>query len=223
MILTFDCYGTLIDTSPLLEEVGKMASEAGLSQDRAKELFPVYEARAMYAEPYCDYDKVVLHALKYLDFELCSKVFGKQYDRAIECVKNYKAFPEVKDTLAKMKAEGHKLYLMSNSKRELMDCHLKELGHPFEYEILADETHCYKPNLEFFRYSEDLLGLKELLKEGHCHIAEGYFWDIIPATYFRWNTIWVNRSRQQGDERGKAYIEVHELTGAYEALKKLGL
>ena len=203
MILTFDCYGTLIDTSPLLEEVGKMASEAGLSSDRAKELFPVYEARAMYAEPYCDYDKVVLHALKYLDFEFCSKVFGKQYDRAIECVKNYKAFPEVKDILAKM------------------NCHLKELGHPFEYEILADETHCYKPNLEFFRYSEDMLGLKELPREGHCHIAEGYFWDIIPATYFRWNSIWVNRSRQQGDERGKDYIEVHELTGAYEALKKI--
>lgn len=219
MILTFDCYGTLIDTSPLLEEIGMIAREGGVSPEKAMSLFPVYEARVMYAEPYCDYDEVVLHALEYLDFDMCCSVFRKEAERAVECVKNYKAFPEVKEILSKMKADGHKLYLMSNSKKELMACHLKELGEPFEYEFLADETHCYKPNLEFFRYAEDRLSLKDKEKREHCHIAEGYFWDIIPATYFRWNTIWVNRSHQQGDERGKGYIEVHDLTGAYEALK----
>ena len=220
MILTFDCYGTLIDTAPLLREVGDMAKEAGLPEERVMALFPVYEARAMYGEAYCDYDQVVLHALEYMDFEFCCDVFKKQQERALECIRNFKAFPEVREILAKLKADGHKLYLMSNSKRELMEYHLKELGSPFEYEILADETHCYKPNLEFFRYSEDLLGLRELDKKEHCHIAEGFFWDIIPAAYFRWNTIWVNRSRQQGNGRGGGYTEVHDLKEAYQALVK---
>lgn len=209
MILTFDCYGTLIDTRPLVHEIGSIAHEAGISRESAETAFQVNEARVMYGEPYQDYPKVIEHILQYCDSQLGGGIFQKEYHRVMGTICHLKAFPEVKSVLRDLKIAGHQLYLMSNSHKEVMAHHLKELGDSFEYEFLADELHCYKPQYEFFRYTEDKLQLKP---ENHCHIAEGYFWDIIPASRFRWNTIWVNREQLIGNERGGRYKEAADLT-----------
>ena len=40
-ILTFDCYGTLLDTSPLYNYIGKLAEEHELSGQKAISIFQV--------------------------------------------------------------------------------------------------------------------------------------------------------------------------------------
>lgn len=209
MILTFDCYGTLIDTQPLVYEIGSIAQEAGIGRESAETAFQISEARVMYGEPYQDYPKVIENILQYCDSQFGGGVFQGEYQRVMDTICHLKAFPEVRSVLNDLKNAGHHLYLMSNSHKEVMAHHLAELGHPFEYEFLADELHCYKPQYEFFRYTEDKLRLNA---HNHCHIAQGYFWDIIPASRFRWNTIWVNRDRLMGNERGGQYREVSDLT-----------
>lgn len=212
MILTFDCYGTLIDTQPLVHEIGSIAQEAGISRESAETAFQVNEARVMYGEPYQNYPKVIEHILQHCDTQFGSDVFQKEYQRIMDTICHFKAFPEVKAVLEELKNAGHHLYLLSNSHKEIMAHHLTQLGNPFEYEFLADELHCYKPQYEFFRYTEDQL---QLHPDTHCHIAEGYFWDIIPASRFRWNTIWVNRNHMMGNQRGGRYQEVADLTEVF--------
>lgn len=209
MILTFDCYGTLIDTNPLIHEIGSIAQEAGVSRESAETAFQVNEARVMYGEPYQDYPKVIEYILQYCDAQFGADVFQKEYHRVMDTICHLEAFPEVKPILRDLKNAGHQLYLLSNSHKEIMTHHLDTLGNLFEYEFLADELHCYKPQYEFFRYTEDKLHLNPDI---HCHIAEGFFWDIVPASRFRWNTIWVNRNHLTGSDRGGRYQEVSDLT-----------
>ncbi|WP_416347420.1 HAD family hydrolase [Allobaculum sp. JKK-2023] len=85
---------------------------------------------------------------------------------------------------------GWQLVLLSNTDHLRREKHLEVLDHCFDGAVIADEVHCYKPDLSFFRIAE-----KQYLRDGknHIHIAAGYWWDIVPATKLGWKKIWVDR------------------------------
>ena len=58
-ILTFDCYGTLIDTSPFYDEIGKIGLELGLDDKKIVEVFINYEDRLMYGEPFRKLSEII--------------------------------------------------------------------------------------------------------------------------------------------------------------------
>lgn len=75
-ILTFDCYGTLLDTSALSEKLEEIARQNGLPTERAKALFGTYEDRAMYGESFQPYQQALTNMLSYVDMELNTTVFS---------------------------------------------------------------------------------------------------------------------------------------------------
>lgn len=90
-----------------------------------------------------------------------------------------------------------------------MNHHLAKMENLFNFTLTAEDTKCYKPELKFFKSAEKAFALKG--KE-HCHIAKGYWWDIVPAHKMGWNKIWVNRSRLScGRDEEMPYITVTSL------------
>lgn len=58
----------------------------------------------------------------------------------------------------------------------------------------------------------DVSKLWMIKEKRHCHIAKGYWWDIVPAKKMGWNKIWVNRTGVlQGRESEQPYITVSDL------------
>lgn len=208
-ILTFDCYGTLLNTSPLYNFIGDIAEENGLSKEKAIEVFSSYEDRLMYGEEFIVYDKLLFEVLTYCNMELNTDIFTSKYDEIIGIHRNFLPFPDVLEALRKLKEKGYYLAIMSNSINEIMSWHLKKLGNLFDDSLVAEDTKCYKPNLKFFKMAEEKFGLKN---NEHCHIAKGYWWDIVPASKMNWNKIWVNRTNlEKGREHEKPYIIVSSL------------
>lgn len=208
-ILTFDCYGTLLNTSPLYNFIGDIAEENGLSKEKAIEVFSSYEDRLMYGEEFIVYDKLLFEVLTYCNMELNTDIFTSKYDEIIEIHRNFLPFPDVLEALRKLKEKGYYLAIMSNSTNEIMSWHLKKLGNFFDASLVAEDTKCYKPNLKFFKMAEEKFKLKN---NEHCHIAKGYWWDIVPASKMNWNKIWVNRTNlEKGREHEKPYIIVSSL------------
>lgn len=172
-ILTFDCYGTLLNTSPLYNFIGDIAEENGLSKEKAIEVFSSYEDRLMYGEEFIVYDKLLFEVLTYCNMELNTDIFTSKYDEIIGIHRNFLPFPDVLEALRKLKEKGYYLAIMSNSINEIMSWHLRKLGNLFDDSLVAEDTKCYKPNLKFFKMAEEKFGLKN---NEHCHIAKGYWW-----------------------------------------------
>lgn len=68
--LTFDCYGTLLDTSPLYDFIGNVAQNHGLSSQKAIYVFSSYEDRLMYGHDFLPYEKLLKEVLAYCDMEM---------------------------------------------------------------------------------------------------------------------------------------------------------
>lgn len=209
-ILTFDCYGTLLDTSPLYNFIGKIAMNNGLSGQKAINTFSSYEDRLMYGEDFINYDKLLFEVLSYCDMEMNCNSFTAQYDKIIAIHREFMPFADVLEALHKLKQNGYSLAVMSNTTNQLMDWHLEKLENLFDDRLVSEDTKCYKPNLSFFEIAERKFNLK---MQEHCHIAKGYWWDIVPAKKMEWNKIWVNRSHlSHGKNTESPYLTVSTLS-----------
>lgn len=207
-LITFDCYGTLIDTMPFYDEIGKVGVELGIDKNTIINTFNDYEDRLMYGEPFKKYTDLIYKTLEYCELELNCSGIKSNFDRVIDVHKNLSPYKEVPKTLNYLKEKGYKTALLSNSEAKIMDYNLKALNHNFDYVILAEDVGCYKPQIEFFNKVASEVNLN---KNNHCHVAAGFWWDIPPASKLGWNKIWVNRKNKKSIDKYKPFEEVKTL------------
>lgn len=191
-ILTFDCYGTLLNTAPLYGFIAQTAAQHGLDPGQAAATFAAYEDRLMYGEDFMPYDELLQNVLTYCDLELSTNIFTPLHAQILALHRSFAPFSDVLPALAALKAQGRQLALMSNTTQSLMQAHLQKLGGYFDLYLTADTAQCYKPSLQFFRLAEEAFNIPG---KRHIHIAKGYWWDIVPAAKMGWPKIWLNRSK----------------------------
>lgn len=127
-IITFDCYGTLLDTRPLYRRIGEIAEENGLSAQTAVHVFESYEDRLMYGEEFISFDVMLREILSYCDMEMNADVFSAHGGEAEEVVRSFRPFDDVIDTLTYLKSRGCILALLSNTTNAFMRQHIRALG-----------------------------------------------------------------------------------------------
>lgn len=190
-IITFDCYGTLLDTSPLKSCLRSIAVENWMDESEVQNLFYFWHDRLMFQEDFMNYEELIRTVLEWMDFEMGGNTFRESYERIIKKIESFQPFPDVVAGLSRLKEKGYQIVVMSNTSRRLMEKHLETMHHLPDLAITADETHCYKPALEFFQYAQTLLSLH---KKDHVHAASRYWKDIVPAAKMGWDRIWINRN-----------------------------
>ena len=209
-ILTFDCYGTLLDTEPLYRLVESIAETNGLPPEKARTIFESYEDRLMYGEDFIPYDKLLYENLTYCDMELDTDTFSRHFEDILNIHKSFEPFPDVIKTLEHLRERGYELAVMSNTTNELLNAHLERLHRVFTDCLTSEQTGCYKPSLSFFRQAEKHFSL---LEKEHIHIARGYWWDIVPAAKMGWRRIWVNRGGlAKGRIQEQPYVTISSLS-----------
>lgn len=218
--LTFDVYGTLLNTAPKKAAIRQIALDNNFDPDIAYEAYEQSEDHCVYGDEYSDWDQKIKRALFWADLTLNTSFFDTtdSYQRIIDAYYSYKPFPEVIDTLKTMKERGYTIVIMSNSANVLMDVNRKALGELFENCILAQEAKAFKPSLKFFNYVHKKLDFD---KNNHTHIAQGVWADISPATKMGWNKIWVNRDNERTSDEFQPYHFVSNLSQTLEFLPPL--
>lgn len=199
-ILTFDCYGTLINTEPLYQWLENLAMAAGLAPAKVRAAYERYEDDPISVQPYVDYADLVRANLKNLDTTFSQNhFFESHYVECLQVQRNLLPYADVIPTLQAWHAAGVKLVIMSNSSWDIMPANLVALQVPFDQVITAEDVQAYKPDLTFFKAAEQQLGLTA---DNHWHLARGYQSDVVPAEQLSWPMIWVNRG--QNDPSGTA-------------------
>ncbi len=184
---TFDCYGTLIDWNGGIRRVFALVfgeEHADEQLERYHDVEPPLQASGTRT-----YREVMAEAM----LELGA---ADEADALAESLPSWESFPEVRDALAQARERGWKLAILSNTDRDFIDASMRRIDVPFELAIVASEIGSYKPGhahwLQFFDKTQ-------APRDGHVHVAQSHFHDIVPATELGLRTIWINRRGETGD------------------------
>jgi 2-haloalkanoic acid dehalogenase type II len=198
-VLSFDCYGTLIDwetgiwdaLQPLLMANGCRT----VLRDDALERFAQLESAVEAQFP----DRVYPQVLALVHAGLAEE-FGLDSDQDLDdafgrSVATWPAFPDTADALRFLKTR-YRLAILSNVDRASFAGTNRKLGVEFDLICTAGEIGSYKPSLDNFRYLLDRLdrdlglGPDDLL-----HTAQSLYHDHAPARHLGLANAWIDRQR----------------------------
>jgi 2-haloacid dehalogenase len=190
-ILTFDCYGTLIDwESGILTALRPILRAHGVarSDDEILELFGELEA-ALEAGPYLAYREVLAQVVDGFGERLG---FQARDDEREQFSTSVGQWPPFADTVAALDVLGrhYQLAILSNVDDALFAGSAQQLKASFADVITAQQVGSYKPNPRNFAVAIERLGLP---RERILHVAQSLFHDIAPAHAAGLTTVWVNR------------------------------
>jgi 2-haloacid dehalogenase len=196
-VLTFDCYGTLIDwEAGILAAIRPTLDAHGvaLTDDQLLERFAHHEA-SLEAGAYQSYRAVLAGTLGALAQELGVVVTAADLSAFGESVSDWPAFPDSVDALQRL-AHRYRLGVITNCDDDLFAASAQHLGVTFEWVVTAEQAREYKP-----RPAPFLLALKtiEVRPELILHVAQSLYHDHVPARNLGLATAWVNR---RGDRPG---------------------
>jgi 2-haloacid dehalogenase len=113
-----------------------------------------------------------------------------------EALPSWDTFPEVRPALEAARSRGWKLAILSNTDRDFIDASMKHIGVPFELAIVASEIGSYKPA---HRHWQEFFEQTSAPRDGHVHVAQSYYHDIVPATELGLRSVWINRYAEHRD------------------------
>ena len=198
-VLTFDCYGTLIDwESGIWDALQPLIMRGGpsdLIRDIALRAFAKFETRHERDTPELRYPELL--ARVHRDF---AESFGVESSDASDeafgaSVPLWPAFPDTADALRILKRH-YKLVILSNVHREGFAASKRKLGVEFDAIYTAEDIGSYKPADANFEYllahleSDFAIDAADVL-----HTAQSLHHDHAPAKRFGLANAWIDRQR----------------------------
>jgi 2-haloalkanoic acid dehalogenase type II len=209
-VLTFDCYGTLIDWETGIHQALKplaARSRQRFTRDQMLEAHARHEAvqeAETPAMPYVDllplvHDRIAREwGLEPIREE--SQAYGRS-------VKAWPAFVDSAAALQYLK-KYYKLVILSNVDRESFKASNAKLLVEFDHVFTAQDIGSYKPDPRNFEYMIAKLAEAGIHKHEILHTAESLFHDHLPANRAGLASAWIHR-RAGKEGHGATHVPEH--------------
>ena len=207
-IVTFDCYGTLIDWESGI--AGAFLSEAGRDgvtlrrEDVLREyasIEPVVEH-----ERYRFYREVLTESAARVAKALGWPLEPGRASFLADSLPGWKPFADTNPALERLVASGLRLGILSNVDDDLLAATREHFTVPFDVIVTAQQVRSYKPGHAHFLEARRRIGDARWL-----HAAQSTFHDVVPANALGIPTAWVNRRGQTALAGGTPAYEVSDL------------
>ena len=199
-VLTFDCYGTLIDWERGLGDAFASAARgAGIVLDRGAVVAAYHEIEPVIeAERYRSYRDVLALTARGVAERLHWKLSPGDERFVADSLPSWPPFADTNGALRRLADAGHRLAILSNVDDDLLAGTRRHLDVDFEFVVTAQQVGAYKPALAHWEVARKRIGDARWL-----HVAQSYFHDIVPARRLGIASAWINRTRQKpsGPER----------------------
>jgi len=196
-IITFDCYGTLIDweggiagafTRAVVGTGGRVDPRAVLAAYERIE--PVVQA-----ERYRTYREVLTESARRVAKELGWALPEARADFLAESLPFWIPFPDTNAALERLFKAGYQLGILSNVDDDLLTGTRKHFTVPFDLIVTAQQVGSYKPADGHFTTARERIGGRRWL-----HAARSHFHDVTPCKRLGVPVAWINRA---GETRGE--------------------
>ena len=194
-VLSFDCYGTLIDwergmgeaLKPLLARIDRI-----LTRDQVLEAHARHEAALEAEFPSARYSDLLV-----LVHDRMAREWGvtpipeesRAYGRSI---KDWPAWVDSAAALLYLK-KYYKLAILSNVDRESFKFSQAKLQVEWDYIFTAEDVGAYKPDPRTFEYMLAHMAQDGIRKEDILHTSESLFHDLTPAARIGLASAWIHR------------------------------
>jgi 2-haloacid dehalogenase len=190
-ILTFDCYGTLIDwETGLLSALHRILSAHGKKIDDATllELYGNFEQLSEQGA-FRPYREVLQSVVRQFGDKLGFVPTVEQARSLPDSLALWKPWPDTVAALRQLKSR-YRLAILSNVDDDLFAATRPQLEVEFDEVITAQQAQAYKPSLKIFE-----LALARIQAPAHriLHVGQSIYHDVIPAQALGLATVWVNR------------------------------
>jgi 2-haloacid dehalogenase len=190
-VLTFDCYGTLIDwESGILPVLRRILSGHGKTMDNGTllKLYGDFE-QAAEAGPFRPYREVLSPVVRQFGDELGFTPTSEELSSLPNSLSGWKPWPDTIEALRQLKTR-YRLAIVSNVDDDLFASTRPQLEVAFDEVITAQQAGAYKPSLKMFE-----LALGRIKAPAHrvLHVGQSVYHDVVPAQALGLATVWVNR------------------------------
>ena len=199
-VLTFDCYGTLIDwESGIHIGLQPLVAKGGVDRprDQVLEEFARHESAQQAETPGMIYSELLAVVHRRLADAWGIAVTATESAQFGGSVPHWPAFEDSAASLRYLKRH-YELVILSNVDRESFKGSNARLGVEFDAVYTAQDVGSYKPKPANFTYM-----LEHLAKRGHgkgdiLHTAQSLFHDHGPAKGFGLASAWIDRRQAHG-------------------------
>ena len=213
-VLTFDCYGTLIDWETGIWDAFQPLIAAGgrndLERSQVLEAFGRAESRQESMTPGLPYPQILarVHAAVADEMDLPSS--ASLDDDFADSLPQWPAFPDTAQALRFLK-ERYKLVILSNVHRAGFAASNRKLGVELDAVYTAEDIGSYKPDPANFDYLlSQLRSDFGLEKESVLHTAQSLYHDHAPAIRLGLATAWIDRQRLSKSDNWGATAKLEE-------------
>ena len=190
-LLTFDCYGTLINWEEgilrclhrILAAYGKDTDDAAILQ-----LYGDFEARAE-QEEYRRYREVLQSVVRQFGERLGFAPTDQEGRSLPESLQEWKPWPDTVAALRQLQSR-FRLAIISNVDDDLFAATRPQLGVELDQIITAQQAGAYKPSLKIFELALSCVGVPA---HRILHVGQSVYHDVLPAKSLGLATVWVNR------------------------------
>ena len=206
-VLTFDCYGTLIDwEAGILAALRAPMAAHGVADpdDALLEAFARHE-HAIEGGPHRLYRDVLAEVLTAMLAERGETPTPEERATFGGSVVDWPAFPDSAAALATLH-ERFKLGVITNCDDDLFAASEARLGTKFDSVVTAQQAKRYKPNPRGFELMFERVGIPP---SRILHVAQSLFHDHVTAKRLGLSTVWVDR---RGDRPGSGATPPAEAT-----------
>ena len=190
----FDAYGTLLDFN---SAVMRCRDEIGDSAERLSDVWRQKQLQYTWLRSlmgaHADFWQVTGEAL---DFALAATGINNPElrIRLMALYRELDAFPEVTDTLTRLKAAGMKTAVLSNGSPDMLNAAAAASGIDalLDAVLSVEDVGIYKPDPRVYQLAMDRLGVAA---ENICFMSSNG-WDAAGAGAFGFRVVWINRYGQ---------------------------
>jgi len=194
LLLTFDCYGTLIQWDEgLRAAVERILDEKGEHQVNRETLISVYDHHEHALEqipPHRSFRTLAGLGLQLALKELGLPATDRDGATLTDSISAMPPFPEVVATLKHLKDLGYKLCIVSNTDDDVIAGNVAQLGGTIDRVITAQQAGAYKPDRRLFDYAHQQLGVS---LDQVVHICASPHLDHAAARDIGFRCVWIDR------------------------------
>lgn len=201
-LLSFDCYGTLIDWEfGITEVVTRIAEPHGArpTEQEILSLFASHETHVQDANPTWTYPVILTETWRRMADSLGLPSRTSNADQCerdarafASSVPTWPAFPDSHQALIDLQRQC-KLVILSNVDNASFAGSNARLGVTFDAILTAQDIGSYKPDLNNFRVLLEKAREMGIPPSQHLHVAQSLFHDHVPAQAVGLKTVWINR------------------------------
>jgi 2-haloacid dehalogenase/putative hydrolase of the HAD superfamily len=209
-VITFDCYGTLIDwEGGIGAAFVEAARRDGVSLTPASVLAAYLEVEPEVEQAsYRRYREVLTETARRVAPRLGWPLDPTRAGFLADSLAGWPSFPDTNAALGRLAAAGYRLAILSNVDEDLLAASRRHFTVPFEFWVTAEQVGAYKPApAHFERARQRIDGARWL------HAAQSYFHDVTPARALGIPVAWINRHGQAPTGSARPDREFETLTG----------